>query len=115
MVRRLHKRAIANIEKYGLKDKKTVKVQAALADQLMELKLAPKLFDLLVRNLRGIVAIIRSQERLIMQICVRDAGMPRKDFLSSFPKSETDLAWIEKHIRAKRKHSSTLAKLKDDI
>jgi len=115
VIRRLHKRAIANIEKYGLKDKKTIKVQAALADQLMELKLAPKLFDLLVRNLRGIVAIIRSQERLIMQICVRDAGMPRKDFLSSFPKSETDLAWIEKHIRAKRKHSSTLAKLKDDI
>ncbi len=115
VIRRLHKRAIANIEKYGLKDKKTVKVQAALADQLMELKLAPKLFDLLVRNLRGVVAIIRSQERRIMQICVRDAGMPRKDFLSSFPKSETDLAWIEKHIRAKRKHSSTLAKLKDDI
>ena len=115
VIRRLHKRAIANIEKYGLKDKKTIKVQAALADQLMELKLAPKLFDLLVRNLRGVVAIIRSQERLIMQICVRDAGMPRKDFLSSFPKSETDLAWIEKHIRAKRKHSSTLAKLKDDI
>ncbi len=115
VIRRLHKRAIVNIEKYGLRDKKTIKVQAALADQLMELKLAPKLFDLLVRNLRGIVAIIRSQERLIMQICVRDAGMPRKDFLSSFPKSETDLAWIEKHIRAKRKHSSTLAKLKDDI
>jgi len=115
VIRRLHKRAITNIEKYGLKDKKTVKVQAALADQLMELKLAPKLFDLLVRNLRGVVAIIRSQERRIMQICVRDAGMPRKDFLSSFPKSETDLDWIEKHIRAKRKHSSTLAKLKDDI
>ena len=115
LVRRLHKRAITNIEKYGVKDKKTIKIQAEVADQLMELKLAPKLFDLLVRNLRGIVAIIRSQERLIMQLCVRDAGMPRKDFLSSFPKSETDLAWIEKHIRAKRKHSSTLAKLKDDI
>ena len=115
VIRRLHKRSLTNIEKYGLKDKKTVRVQADLADQLMELKLAPKLFDLLVRNLRGMVAIIRSQERLIMQICVRDAGMPRKDFLSSFPKSETDLAWIDKHIRAKRKHSSTLAKLKDDI
>ncbi len=115
VVRRLHKRVLTNIEKYGFKDKKTIKVQANLADQLMELKLAPKLFDLLVRNLRGVVSIIRSQERLIMQICVRDACMPRKDFLSSFPKSETDLAWIEKHIRAKRKHSSTLAKLKDDI
>ncbi len=115
VITRLHKRSMANIEKYGLKDKKTVKVQAELADQLMELKLAPKLFDLLVRNLRGVISIIRNQERLIMQICVRDARMPRKDFLSSFPKSETDLNWVEKHIRAKRKHSSTLAKLKDDI
>ena len=51
VIRRLHKRAVNNIEKYGLKDKKTVKVQSNLADQLMELKLAPKLFDLLVRNL----------------------------------------------------------------
>jgi RNA polymerase primary sigma factor len=115
VIRRMHKRTLTYIPKYGFKDKKTIKLQAELADQLMELKLAPKLFDVLVRNLRSIVAIIRSQERLIMQICVRDAGMPRKDFLSSFPKSETDFAWVEKHIRAKRKHSSTLAKLKDDI
>ena len=115
VIRRLHKRSITYIEKYGVKDKKTIKLQAQLADQLMEIKLAPKLFDLLVRNLRGIVSIIRSQERLIMQICVRDARMPRKDFLSSFPKSETDMTWIDKHIRAKRKHSSTLAKLKGDV
>ena len=115
VITRLYKKANNYIEKYGLKDKKTVKVQAELADQLMELKLAPKLFDLLVRNLRGVISVIRNQERLIMQICVRDAGMPRRDFLASFPKSETNLNWIEKHIRAKRKHSSTLAKLKNDI
>jgi RNA polymerase primary sigma factor len=115
VIRRLHKRVLTNIEKYGFKDKKTLKVQTDLAAQLMELKLAPKLFDLLVRNLRGVVSIVRSQERMVMQICVRDARMPRKDFLSSFPKNETDLTWIEKHIRAKRKHSSTLAKLRDDI
>ena len=114
-IRRLHKRSLTAIDKHGLKDKKTVKIQAELADQLMELKLAPKLFDLLVKNLRTVVSVIRTQERMVMQICVRDAGMPRKDFLASFPKSETDLAWVEKHIRAKRKHSSTLAKLKDDI
>ncbi|MEM7433033.1 MAG: RNA polymerase sigma factor RpoD [Pseudomonadota bacterium] len=114
-IRRLHKRSLTNIEKYGFKDKKTVKVMADIASEMFELKLAPKLFDLLVRNLRGVIAVIRSQERLIMQICVRDARMPRKDFLASFPKSETDLKWIDKHIRAKRKHSSTLAKLKDDV
>jgi RNA polymerase primary sigma factor len=115
LIRKLHKRSNTNIEKYGLKDKKTVKSQGEMADQMFELKLAPKLFDLLARSLRSQVAVIRRQERLIMQICVRDARMPRKDFLSSFPKSETDLSWIEKHIRAKRKHSSTLAKLRDDV
>ena len=115
LIRKLHKRSLTYIGKYGLKDKKTIKTQSELADQLMELKLAPKLFDVLVRNLRGVISVVRRQERLIMQICVRDARMPRKDFLSSFPKSETDLSWIEKHIRAKRKHSSTLAKLRDDV
>ena len=114
-IRRLQKRVLTNLEKYGFDDKKTRKAQADLADQLMELKLAPKLFDALVKNLRDVISIVRSQERLVMQICVRDAGMPRKDFLSSFPKSETDLTWVDKHIRAKRKHSSTLAKLKHDI
>ncbi|MDH4125584.1 MAG: RNA polymerase sigma factor RpoD [Gammaproteobacteria bacterium] len=115
VIRKLHKRAIDNIGKHGIRDKKTIKAQLELAEQLMELKLAPKLFDALVRSLREAVSVIRRQERLIMQICVRDARMPRKDFLSSFPKSETDLSWIEKHIRAKRKHSSMLAKLRDDV
>jgi len=115
VIRRHFNRGMKYLDRNGFKDKKTVKALGEMADQIMELKLAPKLFDALVRNLRDVISIIRSQERLVMQICVRDAGMPRKDFLSSFPKSETDPNWIEKHIRAKRKHSSILAKLKDDI
>jgi RNA polymerase primary sigma factor len=115
VIKRIFKRSLAALEKNGAKEKKTIKVQAELADQLMELKLAPKLFEKLVRSLRDSVSVIRMQERQVMQICIRDAGMPRKDFLASFPKSETDLTWIEKHIRAKRKHSSTLAKLKDEV
>ena len=45
-----------------------------------------------------------------MIICVREAGMPRKDFIETFPKNETNLRWLDKHIRAKRKHSAALAK-----
>ncbi len=115
VIRRLYKRSLTALEKWGSKEKKTIRIQAELADQLMELKLAPKLTDVLVRGLRASVSVLRAQERQVMQICVRDAGMPRKDFLASFPKSETDLKWIEKHIRAKRKHSSILAKLRDDV
>ena len=114
-IRRLYKKGLVALEKSGSRDKKTAKIRAELADQLMELKLAPKLTDALVRNLRDSVSVVRTQERQVMQLCVRDAGMPKKDFLASFPKSETDLKWIDKHIRAKRKHSSTLGKLKDDV
>jgi RNA polymerase primary sigma factor len=114
-IRRNYNKTLTLLEKNGSADKKTIKVRADLADKLMELKLSPKMFDALVRNLRGAVSVIRTQERQVMQICVRDAGMPKKDFLASFPKRETDLKWIEKHIRAKRKHSSTLAKLRNDV
>ena len=114
-IRRKYNQTLTLLEKNGSADKKTIKARADLADKLMELKLSPKMFDALVRNLRGAVSVIRTQERQLMQICVRDAGMPKKDFLASFPKRETDLKWIEKHIRAKRKHSSTLAKLRDAV
>ena len=114
-IRSLLNRVLTALEKHGSKDKRTTKLRDELADQLMELKLAPKLTDLLVRSLRDSVAVIRTQERQVMQICVRDCGMPRKDFIASFPKSETNLEWIDKHIRAKRKHSSSIAKRKDDV
>jgi RNA polymerase primary sigma factor len=115
VIRRLYNNTLTLLETHGSVDERTVKSRAYLADLLMELKLAPKMFDKLVRNLRGSVSVIRTQEGQVMQICVRDAGMPKKDFLMSFPKSETDLEWIDKHIRAKRKHSSTLAKLKNNV
>ena len=111
----LHKRLLKAIGKYGNRDKKTQKVRETFADEFMKLKLSPKLFEALVINLRHTVRNIRRQERSVMQMCVRQAGMPRRDFIGSFPDNETNLKWIDKHIRAKRKHSSILSKLKDDI
>ncbi|MEO8225226.1 MAG: sigma-70 family RNA polymerase sigma factor [Gammaproteobacteria bacterium] len=112
---RRHKRVVADLDKTGSDDKKVLKSRQKLASELMELKLAPKLFDLLANSLRDTVANIRNQERKIMQICVRDCGMPRKDFLATFPANETNLKWVDKHIKAKRKHSSALLKMREEI
>ena len=99
----------------GVKDPKTQKLRKKLAAELMELKLAPKMFEMLIDNLRDHVAEIRLLEKEIMMICVRQAGMPRKDFISTFPKNETNLRWLHKHLKAKKKHSSALGKLKEEI
>jgi RNA polymerase primary sigma factor len=112
---RRHKRILTAIQKQGTADPKTKRARERLTAEIMELKLAPRLFEALCNQLRQNVAKVRTYERRIMQICVRQAGMPRKDFLSSFPKNETNLNWVDKHIRAKRKHSSILAHTKDEI
>jgi RNA polymerase primary sigma factor len=41
--------------------------------------------------------------------------MPRKDFIATFPKNETNVRWIDKHIRAKRKHSAPLGRQKEEV
>ena len=112
---RRHKRVLTDLDKTGSGDKKVQKSREKLASEVMELKLAPKLFDQLTNTLREVVSSIRMQERKIMQFCVRDCGMPRKDFLASFPANETNLKWVDKHIKAKRKYSSALLKMQEDI
>ena len=99
----------------GVKDPKTQKLRKKLAAEFMELKLAPKMFEMLIDNLRDHVAEVRLLEKEIMMICVRQAGMPRKDFISTFPKNETNLRWLHKHLKAKKKYSSALGKLKEEI
>ncbi len=112
---RRHKRVVADMDKIGADDKKVMKSRQKLVAEIMELKLAPRLFDQLANSLRDTVTNIRNQERKIMQICVRDCGMPRKDFLATFPANETNLKWVDKHIKSKRKHSSALLKMQEEI
>jgi RNA polymerase primary sigma factor len=114
-LRRLHKKYFETLLAEGVKQPPTKKALKGLLNEFMELKLAPRVFDALVAQLRDVVAQIRGLERQVMALCVRDAGMPRKDFIATFPKNETNLHWIDKHIRSKRKHSSALAKLKEDV
>jgi RNA polymerase primary sigma factor len=114
-LKRLHKKYVETLAEKGVKDAATKKALKALTSEFMELKLAPKVFDQLVGQLREIINQIRTLERHVMALCVRDAGMPRKDFIASFPKNETNLSWVDKHIRQKRKYSSALNKAKDEI
>jgi RNA polymerase primary sigma factor len=114
-IAKLHQQTLKALLEKGLKDPKTQKLRKKLAGEFMELKLSPKMFDALIQQLRDNVAEIRNLEKQIMTICVRDAGMPRKDFISTFPKNETNIKWLDKHIRAKRKHSAALHRLREEI
>jgi RNA polymerase primary sigma factor len=114
-IAKLHSQVLASIAKLGAKEPKTLRQRKRLADEFMELRLSPRMFDALILNLRTHVAEVRQLEKEIMVIAVRDAGMPRKDFIASFPKNETNARWLGKHVKAGKKYSAPLAKFKDEI
>ena len=110
-----HAHVLSGIDRHGARDPKTLKTRKKLADEFMELKLAPRMFDALILNLRTHVAEVRQLEKEIMIIAVRDAGMPRKDFIATFPKNETSARWLARHVKAGKKYSAPLGKFKDEI
>ncbi|AMK33275.1 RNA polymerase sigma factor RpoD [Pseudomonas mosselii] len=81
------------LKKHGRGHKDSIGAMQALADLFMPIKLVPKQFDALVERVRSALDRLRQQERAIMQLCVRDARMPRADFLRLFPSNETDQTW----------------------
>jgi len=114
-IAKAHHQFLNALDKLGSKDPKTLKIRKKLCGELMELKLSPKMFDQLIDNLRQHVTEVRLLEKEIMFLCIKQAGMPRKDFISTFPKNETSTRWLDKHIKAKKRYSAPLAKFKDEI
>ena len=114
-IARLQVHTLSAISKHGAREPKTFKLRKKLAAEFMELKLSPRMFDALILNLRAHVTEVRQLEKEIMVISVRDAGMPRKDFISTFPKNETSSRWLLKHMKGGKKYSSALGKFKDEI
>jgi RNA polymerase primary sigma factor len=114
-LRKLHEKAVRAIAKHGTEHKSTIRLRKQLAESLMQFKLTPRMTDALTSNLRHLVELIRSFERGIMQLCVQKAGMPRKDFIKSFPDNETSTRWLDRMIKSKRKWSAALGRQKDDV
>src|SRR3546814_506777 len=79
------------------------------------IKLVPEQYDALVEPVRNALSQIRAQERAIMQLCVRDARMPRADFLRQFPNNETNLDWAEQLASGKGKYAEAIGNRKEDI
>ena len=103
---RLQRTCSARSRRLGAKDPKTLQACArSWRTSSWSCKLSPRMFDALILNLRTHIAEVRQLEKEIMVIAVRDAGMPRKDFIASFPKNETNPRWL--HASTSRAARST--------
>jgi len=102
-------------EKNGAQHDSAQKHYVKIIEAFMEFKLAPKVVEQLLGTLRDIISRIRQHERVIMDICVQKAHMPRKEFITSFPDNETDMNWLDQQIQAGQKYSPVLEEYAVDI
>ena len=112
---KIYNQLVTAYAKGGNNAARLMKLREQLAEKIGTLKLVPRIVDILTTNLRHAIGRIRTNERNVMDICVNRAGMPRRDFITSFPSNETDLGWIGAQATGGYKHSASLAQYKDEI
>ncbi|MFJ2324491.1 sigma-70 family RNA polymerase sigma factor, partial [Pseudomonas sp. NPDC087817] len=103
------------LKKHGRHNKAAIAELLALAELFMPIKLVPKQFEALVERVRSALDRLRQQERAIMQLCVRDARMPRADFLRQFPGNEVDESWSDALAKGKSKYAEAIGRVQPDI
>jgi RNA polymerase primary sigma factor len=99
----------------GSDDPRVEEIRDELARLFLSLKFVPKVIDGLSENLRRTVERIRRMEREVMRMTVKKAGMPRRDFIKSFPGRESDPSWVDEVINAGASHSEKLKDYRNDI
>lgn len=75
----------------------------------------PKQFDYLVNNMRQMMDRVRTQERLILKLCVEQSKMPKKNFVTLFSGNETDLGWFTGAIALGKPWSEKLKDVAEEI
>jgi RNA polymerase primary sigma factor len=103
------------LEQYGRDDERSRAAMASVSEVFLQFKLVAPVFQELAELLRHTIERIRGQERVIMSLCVEQAGMPRKVFIDTFPENETNPQWLEQQLASGKPYAARLAEVAQDI
>ncbi len=103
------------VKKGGLSEPKLKQLREETSEAFLAFKYSPAFIITLVKNLRAVVNDIRTHERIIMNICVNEAHMPRKEFITSFPDNETNLDWFDQTVNSNESYVKVLQEHEDEI
>ncbi|MGD9603340.1 MAG: RNA polymerase sigma factor RpoD [Gammaproteobacteria bacterium] len=106
--RRLQKKVQAATKKHGRNHAKTQDARKELQEKFLVFKLVPRVSEQLAQKVRAVVEEIRQHEKEIMDVCVKQCRIPRKDFLQMFIDHETDGAWLKSLQRQKKPFAAML-------
>jgi RNA polymerase primary sigma factor len=79
------------------------------------IRFTAKQVEHLCNGLRGLVERVRSHEREIMELCTRNANMPRAHFIKVFPGNETNLKWSGEEVASGKVYAKALERFKPAV
>ena len=86
-----------------------------LSEVFKQFRLVPKQFDYLVNSMRVMMDRVRTQERIIMKLCVEQCKMQKKNFITLFTGNETSETWFNAAIAMNKPWSEKLHDVKEDV
>ncbi|RDK95744.1 RNA polymerase sigma factor RpoD [Enterobacillus tribolii] len=104
-----------SIKTYGRSHAKAAEEILNLSEVFKQFRLVPKQFDYLVNNMREMMDRVRTQERLIMRLCVEQSKMPKKNFITMFTGNETNTSWFDAAVAMAKPWSEKLKETRDDV
>ncbi len=114
-IRKQHNKVEKAIEKNGRYSKEAAKELQKLGELFKFIKLTPRVFDPLTVRVRSRLIMIRDSEKVIMNACIKKAGLSRKDFIGSFQGNETNFDWLDKTIKAHKEQGPALQQVRDEV
>ncbi len=106
---------IALIEKNGPGDPKAKELLEVMGEEFLHFKLPPKMVDHLVDRLRYAVSRQRDHERMILQLAVVQAKMPKRTFIESYSGNEANPKWLTPVLKGKQKWVAALKENEKEI
>lgn len=103
------------INKNGRQHATTEIAVEELSEIFKQFRLIPKQFDRLVRSLRDSMDKVRTNERLIMRMCVDNSKMPKKTFISLFAGNESNSDWIDTALNSGKPYAERLKNYEEDL
>ena len=114
-LKRQYNKTLKVIESKGRHSKEANVEFKKLGDIFQFLKFSPRMFDDIAGIARSGLSKIREKEKLIQEQLVRNARMPRKDFLALYADNLTKVRWVDSLMKEKKYKKDLLAKVKQDV
>ncbi len=103
------------ISEHGRQHATTEVAVEELSEIFKQFRLIPKQFDRLVSSLRDSMDKVRTNERLIMRMCVDNSKMPKKTFISLFAGNESNSDWIDTALNSGKPYAERLKNYEEDL